>query len=437
MTRRTIITITTSAIATAAITGCASFTNSKPPSSTHSGLILPDEPDTFENQQELSWRVADQDTFNKPYQPSIPQPQTQPQTQTPPQPDPKPLASTFTPNPQPATTTSKAAQPSADMAASLFGELTSVPPVDAGQATKQLGGTENLDQLTFATDGQDFDPSVSRDGERVFFASTRHHEAPDIYSKALGGSAVVQLTRDPGRDVMPAVSPDGKRVAFASDRDGSWDIYIIDAEGGPAVQVTNGAAADLHPSWNPEGNKLTFCRLSERSGRWEVWCVDTNHPASIRYLTDGLFPEWQPNGNKIAFQRHRARGQNFFSVWTIDVVDGEAMLPTEVATASDAAIINPTWSADGTMIAYATVLQRDVNQHNMPTRSDIWVQAINGSDRANLTAGRGVNLMPAWTPDGRVVFISDRNGHDNVWAMAPFDGLNPNTAIVKQPINVD
>ena len=32
-------------------------------------------------------------------------------------------------------------------------------------------------------------------------------------------------------DRSPAWSPDGSRIAFASDRDGDWDIYVMDADG--------------------------------------------------------------------------------------------------------------------------------------------------------------------------------------------------------------
>ena len=54
-----------------------------------------------------------------------------------------------------------------------------------------------------------------------------------------------------------------------------------------------------------------------------------------------------------------------------------------------------------------------------PEYADIWIQAIDGSSRTNLTGGWFVNLMPAWGPDGKIYFISDRSGVDNIWAIGP------------------
>ena len=35
----------------------------------------------------------------------------------------------------------------------------------------------------------------------------------------------------PALSLMPVWSPDGRRIAFQSDRDGSWEIYVMDADG--------------------------------------------------------------------------------------------------------------------------------------------------------------------------------------------------------------
>ena len=63
----------------------------------------------------------------------------------------------------------------------------------------------------------------------------------------------------------------------------------------------------------------------------------------------GLFPSWSPDKgvDRIAFQRARQRGSRWFSLWTLDLIDGEARRMTEVAVSSNAAIVSPCWSPDG------------------------------------------------------------------------------------------
>jgi len=311
----------------------------------------------------------------------------------------------------------------------MFGELDAPPAVVAGAPVRRVtvveDGSENLRQVSFASEGSDFDPVLTRDGRRVFFSSTAHHTRPDIFVKSIDGRALTQLTTDPNSDVMPSVSPDGTRVAFASNRSGSWDIYVMSSSGGQAVQLTGDESDELRPTWSPDGKHIAFCRMGAASGRWEIWVTEADNPGVRRFLTFGLFPDWHPTTNKIAFQRSRDRGDRLFSVWTVDFVDGEAMAPTVVASSTTAAIVNPRWSPDGEYIAVATVPDPSESRRGRrPESSDIWIVRADGGGRANLTNGRSLNLMPAWGPDNAVYFVSDRNGSDNIW------GTNTTQAMV-------
>ena len=73
----------------------------------------------------------------------------------------------------------------------------------------------------------------------------------------------------------------------------------------------------------------------------------------------GLFPSWSPSrdGDRIAFQRPRQRGSRWFSLWTLDLVNGEATRVTEVVLSSNAAVLSPTWSPDGKRLAFATIME--------------------------------------------------------------------------------
>jgi TolB protein len=131
-----------------------------------------------------------------------------------------------------------------------------------------------------------------------------------------------------------------------------------------------------------------------------------------------VFPEWCPDvaRNKIVFQRAKQRGSRDYSIWTIDLTNGQASQPTEIVSAANAALINPSWSPDGSRIVFVAVVD-PTEDSARPKQSDVWIVNIDGTNRINLTNGQFANFQPAWASDGSVYFVSDRSGIDNVWAV--------------------
>lgn len=287
--------------------------------------------------------------------------------------------------------------------------------------------TDGLTQISFAQDGEDFDPTLTPDGKQIVFASTQHRSTSDLFVKPVNGSVITQLTNDPADDSMPSVSPDGKRIAFTSNRGGPWNIYVMPVSGGKPVQITATAAHDLHPSWSPDGTKLVFSRLGEVSRRWELWVVEAANPSSGSFLGYGMLPEWCPTaatgasgGDRILFQLPRERGARTFGVWAMDFKDGATSNPMAIVTSTNSALINPAWSPDGRFIVYAEVPaptgRVEINQ-TRPSQSDLWMIAADGSAKVRLTDGNAVALMPHWGIGNRLVFFSDRGGRGNVWTI--------------------
>lgn len=294
----------------------------------------------------------------------------------------------------------------------VFGEMKAIHAGPVKPATDS-----NFQQHTFIDQGYDADVAVDPTGKYIVFASTRDSDHSNIFIQRVDGTAVTQLTSESGDDAYPAFSPDGKQIAFCSTRAGNWQIFTMDANGKNVTQVTTGPTQAVHPSWSPDGTRLVYSSLGFRSNQWELWTYNLQ-TSEKRMVGFGLFPSWSPRRDvdRIAFQRPRQKGSRWFSLWTIDLLNGEASLPTQVAVSSNAAIVSPTWNADGTRIAFATVMQPT---HELARgargRTDIWVVNADGTERQRLTDGTGTNLMPYWAGD-RVYFISDRGGAECVWS---------------------
>jgi TolB protein len=244
-----------------------------------------------------------------------------------------------------------------------------------------------------------------------------------LYLKSVDGLAVTQLTSDRASDVQPVFSPDDTRVAFASDRASNWDIWVIRLDGGQPIQITDGLADEIHPSWSPDGRKLVYCSQPAQGGPWELWITEADGGSMRKFIGYGLFPQWSPVGDTILFQRSRERGSRVFSIWTLTLVDGEPRYPTEIASSPHQALTLPTWDRDGRRIAFTSV--EDVVGDDSPKTSaprqqlDIWLMSADGSGKVRLTDGHSANFAPAFSPDGRLFFTTDRSGRENIWSLVP------------------
>ncbi|MBA7680021.1 Tol-Pal system protein TolB [subsurface metagenome] len=89
------------------------------------------------------------------------------------------------------------------------------------------------------------------------------------------------------------VSLEGKlykqtKIAFVSGRDGSPEIYVMNADGSKHRRLTNNSGdwfppRDLGPSWSPDGKKIAF--HSNRDGNEEIYIVNLFFSLPSAFIT--------------------------------------------------------------------------------------------------------------------------------------------------------
>jgi TolB protein len=88
----------------------------------------------------------------------------------------------------------------------------------------------------------------------------------------LDGSGLTRITSDAHSNFHPTRSPDGSRLALSSNRDGDWDIYVMNADGSRVRQLVDSPGLDDKPQWSPDGSRIGFA--TTRSGSPELLAVD-------------------------------------------------------------------------------------------------------------------------------------------------------------------
>lgn len=87
-------------------------------------------------------------------------------------------------------------------------------------------------------------------GEYILFSADRDGDY-ELFLMDAATERVCQLTDNAFQDWDPVWSPDGGRIAFSSDRDGDFQIYVMNADGTAVTQITDDEQSAWWPVWSP------------------------------------------------------------------------------------------------------------------------------------------------------------------------------------------
>lgn len=124
-----------------------------------------------------------------------------------------------------------------------------------------------------------------------------------------------------------------------------------------------------------------------------------SHPQALAQapgaaVFDGRDAAWSPDCEMIAFERGFTAGKR--GLWVMRA-DGTEV--RQVLRMPNREINDPAWSPDGSKIAFSVVSWEDPERFIAP-RHHIYVANADGSDAVQLTNGKGADRRPTWSPDG-------------------------------------
>jgi Tol biopolymer transport system component len=240
------------------------------------------------------------------------------------------------------------------------------------------------------------------------------------------GTGRLNLTHTTRRENYdPAWSADGAMIAFDTAVKGSPpSVRMMNADGtGQTLVITMSSTyVDIaHPSWSPDGTKIAFCAINQHF-KGKIFTVTTDGLATLKKLSpkgsDECLPDWSPDGTTIVFDSFPASGP--LEIWTMDA-DGSNPLKIGLG-------VTPSWSADGTKIAFTKPAGK---------RYDVFVMDATGSGVTPITStARRWEFNPVFSPDGTEIAFSRTIGRhfydtDDIWTIPVAGG--PPTQLTVTP----
>ena len=222
--------------------------------------------------------------------------------------------------------------------------------------------------------------AISPDGQTIIFAYKG-----DLYSVPVAGGQARQLTTNSAWDGRPVWSPSGKSIAFASEREGSMDIYRMEADGSNLVRLTTHS-----------GTETPLAFLSEDEVLYSA--------AGIPTPDDMQFP------SAIFTHLYKVRTQ-------------AGARPQRV---SDISAGNVTIGPGGVLIYDAIKGYEDPmrKHHTSSIARDLWM--ADGNRYTQLTQTPSEDRCPVYVEKSHTLYwLSEANGTFNVWRRSLDDGAKP------------
>jgi Tol biopolymer transport system component/C-terminal processing protease CtpA/Prc len=208
--------------------------------------------------------------------------------------------------------------------------------------------------------------AISPDGKTIAFTYKG-----DIYTVPVVGGRATQLTSNPSYDTTPIWSPDGSKIAFASDRDGSLDVFVINATGGTATRLTTHS-----------GNEIPLAFIDNETILFSA---------------------------KLMPSRIAAQGPFASQTYAVRIDGSRPQMYTTFAVNS------ASFNKNGDMLyqdikGYEDVLRK--HEHSSST-ADIWIKK--GDTYTRLTDFDGTDQNPIWLSDDNFAYLSEEDGTLNIY----------------------
>lgn len=242
-------------------------------------------------------------------------------------------------------------------------------------------------------------PQISPDGRWVAYTvrtpdMKEDKRSTDIWMTSWDGAQTMQLTFSKESEHSPRWSPDNKYLAFLSSRgvEGETDqLWLLNRSGGEAQKITDVKGSVVDYAWSPDGKRIALV-VADIDTTLEKDKAEKKPPKPI--VIDRFQFKHDETGYLLKLRQH---------MYLFDVATRKA----EILTPGPFNEYLPSWSPDGSTIAFVSKRGEDFDRHE---NYDIYlIEAKASSAPRQLTTYEGADAhpdwesRPEWSPDGKFI----------------------------------
>lgn len=244
------------------------------------------------------------------------------------------------------------------------------------------------------------------------------------------------------------------RIAFVSLRDRNAEIYTANPDGTNQTRLTDTPAQELMPAWSPDGTRIAFTSVTANrttdstsvNATADIYIINADGSGLRRLTNNSAYntaPTWSPDGTRIAFSRSTINpqilmggkpgvGDLLSASADIYVIGADGSNETNLTRSPLAFEFLPAWSPDGGRIAYTNVQPVFTFDGKVSASSDIFVM--------NSSGGNQRQLFPAETLiDSRIYYFAPSwspSGARVAFTGVDVPSVNPSSTSVQSRIYI-
>jgi eukaryotic-like serine/threonine-protein kinase len=222
-----------------------------------------------------------------------------------------------------------------------------------------------------------------------------------------------QLTHDTAADYLPSMSADGKKLAFVSTRSGSEDIWLKDLATGKEKPLVASPAEERAARLSPDGSLVSYSSVAIGAESSDIYIIPTKGGMFQNLCKECGSPwGWSPD-NTVLFYNQDRGGRD-----AIDMINLASGKVGNCLRSTQFDLYLATLTRDSRWITFVAldnralpsrleVLAAPFKLENPPKESD-WIRVV---------SDQHWNDKPRWSPhEDRIYFVSDRDGFACLWS---------------------
>jgi tricorn protease len=193
----------------------------------------------------------------------------------------------------------------------------------------------------------------------------------DLWKVSTEGGIASRLTTHAGQETHSSISPDGSLVAFTGNYNGPAEVYVMPVEGGIPKRLTFHGEGSVVAGWTPDGKVMYSTRHYSTLPNTQLVCIDPETlDETLVPLHQASAGAYDPTGETLIFTRLPFQGSR-------------------------------------------------TKRYKGGTAQNLWKFAEAAGEAVPLTADYSGTSKDAMWYEGRIYFVTDRDGTMNIWSMTP------------------